>query len=163
MEALTSMLPQEINTSKDINYTSMMIQINFILGYFNLLSGLVASSLAFAPVFIKRAIFFNEDALSLALKYLAASLWQCMNLWGIHMVITKVGMIYVEAEVLRLGNDQTLDNLSEGVIILKSSDLSLQFQNKAARDVKKRHSASLTSSLIENSNKANTIHDNETA
>ena len=40
-----------------------------------------------------------------------------MNIWGIHMVVTKWGMIFVDAEVLRTGNEQLLNNLEEGVII----------------------------------------------
>ena len=37
-----------------------------------------------------------------------------------HLIITKVGMIYVEAEILRTGNEELLNNLEEGVIILEN-------------------------------------------
>ena len=47
-------------------------------------------------------------------------------------------MIYIDAEVLREGNDATLNNLEEGVIILKTEDLKIQFQNKAADKVKRK-------------------------
>ena len=50
----------------------------------------------------------------------------------IHLVITKVGMVYTEAEVLRQGNDQTLDNLDEGVVILDEKEMKIRYYNKAA-------------------------------
>ena len=79
----------------------MIINMNFILFYFDFFSGSVASVLALVPVYVKRAIFYDEDALTLAVKFIAAFLWLIMNLWTLHMTITKVGMIYVDAEVLR--------------------------------------------------------------
>jgi hypothetical protein len=48
-----------------------------------------------------------------------------MNLLIIHIIVTKVGMIYIEAEVLREGNEQTLNNLEEGVIIVDEKDLQI--------------------------------------
>ena len=42
-----------------------------------------------------------------------------INLFIMHLIITKVGMIYVEAEILRTGNEELLNNLEEGVIILE--------------------------------------------
>jgi hypothetical protein len=41
-------------------------------------------------------------------------------------------MIFIEAEVLREGNDQTLNNLDEGVVILNREDLSTCLINQAA-------------------------------
>ena len=37
--------------------------------------------------------------------------------WVIHIAITNCGMIAVEADILRSGNEQLLNNLEEGVII----------------------------------------------
>jgi len=47
-------------------------------------------------------------------------------------------MLYIDAKVLREGNDATLNNLEEGVVILKTKDLKIQFQNKAADKVKRK-------------------------
>ena len=41
-------------------------------------------------------------------------------------------MTYVEAEVLREGNEQILNNLQEGVIILNEKTQDVQFRNKTA-------------------------------
>jgi len=65
----------------------------------------IASTLALAPVFAKRAIFHKEPGGELALNFVMAALWQLMNMWFIHLIITKVGMIYIDAEVLREGNN----------------------------------------------------------
>lgn len=68
---------------------------------------------------------------------MAASLVVSVLLTGVscvitHVVITKVGMIYVDREVLKDGNDQTLDNLEEGVIIIDEKEMKIRFYNKAA-------------------------------
>ena len=42
-------------------------------------------------------------------------------------------MIFVEAEVLREGNEKLLDNLDEGVIITDETSQVVLFQNKTAR------------------------------
>ena len=47
-------------------------------------------------------------------------------------------MIYIDAEVLREGNDSTLNNLEEGVVILKEEDWQVQFQNQAAIKVERK-------------------------
>ena len=38
-----------------------------------------------------------------------------------HLIITKVGMIFVNAEILSTGNEQLLNNLEEGIMILDES------------------------------------------
>ena len=55
-----------------------------------------------------------------------------MNLFIIHWVLTIVGMIYVEAEVLRKGNNELLDNLEEGVIIFEEKSGEILYHNNAA-------------------------------
>ncbi len=66
-------------------------------------------------------------------RFAFATIWLIINLTILQLIITKVGMIYTEAEVLRKGNDQILNNLQEGVIILDKKDLKIMFQNKSAR------------------------------
>ena len=61
-----------------------------------------------------------------------AIIWQLTWIIMIHLVINKVGMVYTEAEVLRQGNDQTLDNLDEGVVILDEKEMKIRYYNKAA-------------------------------
>lgn len=41
-------------------------------------------------------------------------------------------MVYIDAEVLREGKDQTLDNLNVGVVILDKENMKIRYYNKAA-------------------------------
>ena len=44
--------------------------------------------------------------------------WQFINLVTVHAIMSLVGMLYVEADILRNGNDKLLNDLKEGVIIM---------------------------------------------
>ena len=70
-----------------------------------------------------RAAFYNDEVTAevifMCLTNMAVSASQ---MWGIHISITKCGMIAVEAEILRSGNDQLLNNLEEGVIIQREDE-----------------------------------------
>jgi len=105
LEVITAGLPTEICLTRDVTYSSIMIYLNFWLCYFNPVSGLITSSLTLVPVFVKRAIIHNEGGVDLAINFVMASLWHFMSTWLIHLIITKVGMIFVDAEVLREGNN----------------------------------------------------------
>ena len=61
--------------------------------------------------------------------------WQSFNLWVCHICITKVGMIFVEAEILREGNEQLLNDLEEGVVIQHLDTHEILFVNKAAKKI----------------------------
>ena len=119
LEVIVGCLPTEINVTRDVTYTGFMIFINFWMFYFEPISGLIASSLALVPVFVKRAVFHLEPATDLASNFASVLLWQCTCLWLTHLCLTKIGFIYIDVEILREGNTQTLDNLEEGIIILK--------------------------------------------
>ena len=74
-------------------------------------------------MFFRRALLYDEDVGGLVIGYVLSVVWLTVNLIFIHLILTKVGMIYIDAEVLREGNDSTLNNLEEGVVILKEEDL----------------------------------------
>ena len=105
MEVIVAILPTEINQSRDVNYTCFGIYVNFMLCYFDPVANIIGASLALVPVFVKRAVFHLEPATDLAINFAFVFVWQCMNLWFIHLVYVKFGMIYIEAEVLREGNN----------------------------------------------------------
>ena len=50
-------------------------------------------------------------------KIVSDMIVQAVLIWICHLFITKAGMIFVEVEVLRDGNEQLLNNLEEGLII----------------------------------------------
>ncbi len=122
---------------------SIVILVDFLLDYFHFAPSLIASLIALGTVSVKRALFFNEPVRELAVSYLTSAVWLTINVSIIHLIITKVGFIYTEAEVLRKGNDQILNNLNEGVIILDQEDLQIKFQNRAAQACKSNRRADI--------------------
>jgi len=100
--------------------------------YFDLVPTLIATALSLIPVHVKRVVFYDDSVSSMVISCVIAIIWQLTWILMIHLVITKVGMVYVEAEVLREGNDQTLDNLDEGVVILDEKEMKIRYFNKAA-------------------------------
>ena len=89
-------------------------------------------------MFFRRALLYEEDVGGLVIGYVITVVYLTVNLIYIHLILTKAGMIYIDAEVLREGNDSTLNNLEEGVVILKEEDLQVQFQNQAAIKVERK-------------------------
>ena len=55
--------------------------------------------------------------------------------WLIHLCISQVGLYYVQSEILRIGNEQLLDNLEEGVVIQNEENLDIIFINQAAKQL----------------------------
>ena len=62
-------------------------------------------------------------------------LFQAFTLWIIHICITKTGLIFVDAEILRGGNEQLLNQLEEGVIILQEETKDTLFANLTAQSI----------------------------
>ena len=58
--------------------------------------------------------------------------WHILTMFCVHWIITKVGFLFIEAEVLRKGNEQLLDGLEEGVIIVEEQSKDILFYNTAA-------------------------------
>ena len=52
-----------------------------------------------------------------------------------HVVITYNGLLFVEAEILRCGNENILDSLQEGVIIMSEDTSEMHYLNRAARNI----------------------------
>ena len=49
-----------------------------------------------------------------------------------HWIVTKIGFLFIESEVLRKGNEQLLDGFDEGVIVLEEKSNNILFYNAAA-------------------------------
>ena len=110
----------------------------FILCYFNGFAGIFWANISISAVFFRRALLYDEDVGGLVIGYFATMVNLTLSLIYIHLLLTKIGMIYIDAEVLREGNDSTLNNLEEGVVILKEEDLQVQFQNQAAIKIERK-------------------------
>lgn len=53
---------------------------------------------------------------------IATFIWSIGILFGSHLLIVKIGTVFVDNEVLRCGNGTLLDSLEERVIILDETD-----------------------------------------
>mmetsp|Transcript_7417 Transcript_7417/g.8969 ORF Transcript_7417/g.8969 Transcript_7417/m.8969 type:complete len:113 (-) Transcript_7417:2337-2675(-) len=110
----------------------------FWLSYFHFWQDLAATNLSLISFYLNR-LYLQADSgteVILAIAYLP---WHNLNLFIIHTVLTKMGMLYVEAEVLRNGNDQLLDNLEEGVIIVDETANDIFYYNSAAAGLRKNN------------------------
>lgn len=56
-------------------------------------------------------------------------------MWAVHILLNSFGLYYIEAEILRQGNDELLDGLEEGVIIQEEPSRQVKYANKAVRDL----------------------------
>mmetsp|Transcript_27432 Transcript_27432/g.36695 ORF Transcript_27432/g.36695 Transcript_27432/m.36695 type:complete len:177 (+) Transcript_27432:477-1007(+) len=107
---------------------------NFWLCYFHWRSGILCTLLSIAPVYISRFLFYNDVV---ALNFLVSLPWHSLNLFFIHLIISKVGMLFVETEVLRSGNEKILDGLEEGVVIVEEDSHDILYYNAAASSRKR--------------------------
>lgn len=104
--------------------------LTFALNYFTFWYGLLCSFLQLTTAIIGRGIFFDESAdyITLLLSALLVTLYVVLA----HLIITKIGFIFVRGEILSHGNDVLLDNLDEGVVIFQENKKDVVFLNASA-------------------------------
>ena len=75
------------------------------------------------------------DALDASLVFHALSylVMQLYNNALIYLLLSWLGTLYVESEILRKGNGELLNDIKEGVFILDQDDLVVVFQNEQAK------------------------------
>lgn len=130
-------MPIDVNVMEFYLQAKMLVAyMDFWLSYFYWWPSLACAILALIPLHINRHIF-HDDKLSDVITYFVASvLWHALNLLFIHLVISKVGMLFAETKVLLGGNEQLLNNLDEGVIILDDIREEILYHNDAASGIK---------------------------
>ena len=83
-------------------------------------------------MFISRS-YYHGDAPSLIIVYVVLIIpWHTMTIFWLHIIITKCGFLFIDAEVLRSGNEQILDGLEEGVVIIGEAEKDILYYNNAA-------------------------------
>ena len=120
------MLPIDLADSDYFLLHKMIISyINYIHTYFDWWPSISCTLLSLITFSTSRYIYFDDPADLLAYQLIFNMIWHGMNLFFIHLLISKAGMLYAETEVLRSGNNQLLDNLEEGVVIFddKKNDI----------------------------------------
>ena len=77
----------------------------FWLGYFNFWFDLTWVILSFLPLYANR-VNLHADPLSVVIVNAMLMMpWHILNMFFIHWIITKVGFLFIDAEVLRRGNE----------------------------------------------------------
>ena len=77
----------------------------FCLSYFHFWVALTWSILSFVPMYANRVYLHNDPPGSFIINAILMMLWHILNMFMAHWVITKVGFLYIDAEVLHRGND----------------------------------------------------------
>ena len=150
---LEDCLPRDFGDmqSKLSNTNNVM---NFCLLYFDFWPNcLTMSSLPILQLATNSFVYDKKITGSGLGESIAATGWQFFSLLMCHMVINAVGLIFVDADINRSGNEQLLNDLKEGVIIMDPQSGLVHFVNKAAKRFSIRKNRYLGVSM--------SIHDNE--
>ena len=118
--------------------------INFWLSYFHWWPSLALSLLTLLPYSAARYIYYEDSIAMLANMLVFNIVFHAMNMLFIHLIITKVGMLYAETEVLRSGNDALLENLEEGVVIFDEKVKEIIYNNLTSSEHEQTGSIILT-------------------
>ena len=65
-------------------------------------------------------------------------IYQFLVLICIQIIFSWLGFIFLDAEILRGGNEQLLNNLDESVVILEENSQVVLFVNDAAKNISKK-------------------------
>jgi len=129
-------LPSQIGSAQDFNMALMMSFLNTELYYFEFKRHCAFGFLPVLFTAIRRYLFHAESLEDMSGILVSMIFAVPASLILVHLIITKVGMIFVNAIVLRAGNDQVLDNLEEGVVILDEASHEILYSNKAASGIR---------------------------
>ena len=117
----------------------LAVILHIIVSYFEWWSTFFYSIFALVVWHYNRSLFYDEALDETAMYLIFASVWFVAMIFIVHLIITSVGMLFAESEVLRNGNENILDNLEEGVVILNQQDMGeILYFNAAASDGKRR-------------------------
>ena len=111
------MFPYPVSNNVRMFIVLLNVVINFTTDYFHFLPSMLISCSQFILVAINRSVYFEEPLIDLLIGSLGNVFATIVNCWVVHIAITLVGWRVVEANILRQGNDQILNNLEEGVVI----------------------------------------------
>ena len=136
LDIIQALLPQDVVPSYSLTIVVITGVLDFMFNYFDFLPSLVKVYIALIVHFIGQALYVkDQDRALTCISYLLMMLWSGVVLFGLHLIFTMVGMTYVDAEVLKNGNEQLLNTLSEGVIIFQGDEKDVIFTNTAAKSL----------------------------
>lgn len=97
-------MPVDEPMTTELMYRLITTYTFFWLSYWNFWTDLILAVVSYIPFYVNRVVF-HGNSVGEAILFTCYIPWHVMNLFIIHWVISMVGMLYVEAEVLRNGNE----------------------------------------------------------
>ena len=118
----------------EFNVLSSDNVMNFALLYYDFWPSIVAFAApsVFQSMMSVKHYGTPADA-TLYMSSILGAVWQVLNFFMLHFVITSVGLLFVWAELMRGGNEQILNNLKESVVLVEQKTGTIMFANTAAR------------------------------
>ena len=98
-------LPVNMPASYEFRTFCISNTINFLMCYFAFLPAFAVSIISLIPLFIARALFFEEAAGLMVLQFIFTVVIQAATILIIHLVVTKVGLQMIELK-LKSKSDQ---------------------------------------------------------
>ena len=118
----------------------MTLLFNFMTLYFKFWPSLLCSMSVLTLKFVMRAVMDFEEFSqgTTIITDLINLIWLFAAILTCHCVITKIGTIFVEAQIMRTDSQEKLlnDLDDQGVIILKKETHKVEFINKAIKHLK---------------------------
>lgn len=149
LDILQALSPQDVGPFHALLFVVLLGMIDFMCNYFDWWPSLIKVYIALGVHWGGQALFVEEHGISFLSCALVTG-WFGLTLLGIHLVVTKVGMIYVETEVLKNGNEKLLNTLTEGVIIFRGDRKDVIFTNTKAKRLQENLMSSQGSDLYSN-------------
>ena len=99
------MLPSSTPVSRQETIIILGALTNFVLGYFRFMPAFIMTMVCMVPFYVSRYIFFDEEASELKVQCALLMVNVAFALVFVHLIVTKVGMIYVNEAVIKEGSD----------------------------------------------------------
>ena len=117
-----------------MNFFIILQILLFLIYYFHFWTSWITSSFTIVLFYASRAHFHDEvfDLKVGATCGLVLLQWFCYALLG-HGILTKIGMTYLHADIVKEGHENILNSFEEGVIIIDEHTKEIQFVNNAAK------------------------------
>ena len=114
--------------------------VNFLLFSYDFKWSITSIILSQTYIFILAQVVFYDEDFNFKMVRTSAwiAIWMLYNCAIIHMIISWIGSMFVEAEMPRASNEKLLHNLKEAVFIIDFDTGQVVFQNNAAKRVIER-------------------------
>lgn len=120
--------------SESAVFVNLLTQFFFVLDYFHFWPTAVACSVVSITNGVAKGYLYSNQLSNIVTYEIVFNVMSnFFNIFFSHIVITACGMLFVNAELLRQGNDALLDGLDEGVIIIDEATNKVTFLNSAAK------------------------------